>query len=166
MDHSATIAKTAKGADEIKSRAHGLPQKLRTLLILADGTVTVSALMAKFGSEVEASLQTLLDQGFVKLSGAAKPMASASGPTTVPSTPAPAETQAQARANLLRLLRDALGPDADLVTGALERAATRADFTAAAERCATMLAGLAGHAQAEQFRARASRYVERFFSEA
>ncbi|MCX7893457.1 MAG: thiosulfate oxidation carrier complex protein SoxZ, partial [Burkholderiales bacterium] len=41
MDRAAVLAKTAKGLEEIRSRAHGVPQKLRTLLIMVDGTATV-----------------------------------------------------------------------------------------------------------------------------
>ena len=41
MDRSAVLAKTAKGLEEVKSRAHGLPQKQRTILIMVDGTATV-----------------------------------------------------------------------------------------------------------------------------
>ena len=49
MDRSAVLAKTAKGLEEVKSRAHGLPQKQRTILIMVDGTATVGDILAKFG---------------------------------------------------------------------------------------------------------------------
>src|SRR5512134_83451 len=106
MDGTAVLAKTAKGAEEVKSRAHGLPQKLRSLLIMIDGTSTARDLIAKFGGipDVEAGLQGLVDQGFVEIRGAppAAPRAPASAspaPAAPPPTPpasAPPPTRAQA----------------------------------------------------------------------
>ena len=69
MEKGAVLAKTAKGHDEIKSRIHGLSQKLRTLLITVDGTVTAGELITRLGgtAEIEANLQALIDQGFIEV---------------------------------------------------------------------------------------------------
>src|SRR5262247_1177699 len=69
MDATATLAKTAKGVAEVTRHAHGLPNKLRSLLIMIDGHATAGALISRFGeaSETEAKLQFLIDSGFVSV---------------------------------------------------------------------------------------------------
>jgi hypothetical protein len=68
VERNAVLAKTAKGLDEIKSRTHGLAQKLRSILIMVDGTATAGDILARFGGipDVEAALETLVGQGFVE----------------------------------------------------------------------------------------------------
>lgn len=148
------LTKTPKGADEVRSRTHGLPQKLRTLLIMIDGNSTAGDLLARFGGlpEVEAALDTLLVQGFVDA------VAGAPAPAATP-VPAPPPARAETLSDLTRYLLDNLGPDADLVTGALEQAKGLADFTAAAERCADVLGALRGQTKARAFRERARAYA-------
>lgn len=166
MDRTAVLAKTAKGAEELKSRAHGLAQKLRSLLILIDGTSTAGDLVAKFGGipEVEVGLQVLVDQGFVEMRGAP---AAAAGPAAAQAAPVaaapPPQTRQQAMSALTRMLHDAIGPDADLLTVRLEKARTRAEFIAAVERCAETLEALAGKARAQAFDARATAFAEQHF---
>ena len=69
VDATATLAKTTKGVDEVTRHAHGLPNKLRSLLIMVDGHATAGALIARFGeaSETESKLQFLIDRGFVSV---------------------------------------------------------------------------------------------------
>lgn len=155
MERGAVLAKTPKGADEVKSRTHGLPQKLRTLLIMIDGNSTAGDLLARFGGlpEVETTLDTLLAQGFIYARAGAA--AAPAKPVATPTQPARAETLS----DLTRYLLDNLGPDADLLTGALEQANSLADFNAAAERCAEMLGALRGQAKAQAFRERTRAYA-------
>jgi hypothetical protein len=157
MDRTAVLAKTAKGAEELKSRSHGLAQKLRSLLIMIDGTSTAGDLIAKFGGipDVEAGLQALADQGFVEIRGG--PQASPGAPAAAP--PAP-QTRQEAMSALTRMLHDAIGPDADVLTGRLEKAKTRAEFIAAVERCTDTLEALAGKARAQAFGARAAAFAD------
>jgi hypothetical protein len=171
MDRTAVLAKTAKGAEELKSRRHGLAQKLRSLLIMIDGASTAGDLIAKFGGipDVEAGLQTLVDQGFVEIRGArqatpAAPPAAAARAAPAPTSPAAApQTRQQAMSALTRMLHDAVGPDADLLTGRLEKAKTRAEFVAAVERCTETLDALAGKARAQAFGARAAAFADQHF---
>lgn len=166
MDRSAVLAKTAKGLEEVKSRAHGLPQKQRTILIMVDGTATVGEILAKFGGipEIAAALDALARDGFVEVKSAgsgsastspatAPPAVKAAGPSTVP------QSRGEALSALTRYLHDNLGPDADLVTGSLEKARTAAEFAAATERCAGMLAAVRGAQKAQIFRDRAKTYA-------
>jgi hypothetical protein len=64
MDRNAVLlAKTAKGLDEVKSRAHGPPQKQRTILIMVDGVATAGDILAKFGGipEIAAAAERCAD---------------------------------------------------------------------------------------------------------
>jgi hypothetical protein len=183
MDKNAVLAKTAKGGEEIKSRAHGLAQKLRALLIMVDGTSTAGDLVARFGGipDVEAGLEALVAQGFVEIRGGppaapavpavaatsaaptvAATSAASAAPTAPPAAAAP-QTRQQAMSALTRMLHDAIGPDADLLTGRLEKAKTRAEFIAAVERCTETLEALAGKTRAHAFGARAVVFAEQHF---
>lgn len=190
MERKAVLAKTAKGQDEIKSRAHGLAHKLRSILIMVDGSATAGDILAKFGGipDIETALESLVSQGFVEIKGAqsaapappatpkappvgaTQPMPSPVAPEvppvgatqSMPSPVAPTQTRAQALSALTRFLIDNLGPDADVVTAALERARTRAEFLAAAERGAHTMAALRGASKAQVFRDHAKAYVEAY----
>ena len=72
MDKDTVLAKTAKGLDEVKSRTYGLSQKLRSILIMVDGSATVGDLLAKFGGihEVAMALDGLVAEGYVELKAA------------------------------------------------------------------------------------------------
>jgi len=172
MDKSAVLVKTAKGAEEIKSRAQGLAARLRSVLIMVDGNSTVADYMARFGAipDIEGTLQMLLEQGFVEArasSVTAPPPAAAQPPAPqAPGTPEPLpESRKDAVGELSRALLDSMGPDADTFTGMIERARTRVEFVEAAERCARVLdsLGARGKAKAVWFRERAQRVAERFF---
>jgi hypothetical protein len=165
MERNAVLAKTAKGLEEVKSRAHGLAHKLRTMLIMVDGVATVGEILAKFGGvpEIGAALDTLARDGFVEVKGlkggaaqapaAVAPAPAPAGPATVP------HTRGEALSALTRFLHDNLGPDADLVTGRLEKAKTQAEFAAAIERCADMLGAMRGQQKAQLFRDRAKAFA-------
>jgi hypothetical protein len=64
---------------------------------------------------------------------------------------------------LTRMLHDAIGPDADMLTGRLEKAKTRAEFVAAVERCTDTREVLAGKARAQAFGARATAFADQHF---
>ena len=162
MDRNAVLAKTAKGVEELKSRAHGLAQRLRALLIVVDGTATAGEVAAKFGGtpEAEAGLQALIDRGFVESKGTR----TAASPGPPPAfAPAPPRARQLAMSALTWMLYDALGPDADLLTGPVETARTRAEFAAAVARCAKMLEALAGKVRAQAFVARATAFADQHF---
>src|SRR4051812_17674857 len=84
MDTNAVYQKTPKGEDEIKTRNAKLPQKLRTMLILVDGTKTGGELqgVAQRLGITEDYIGTLEAQGLITRIGgsaAAAPRA-AEGP--------------------------------------------------------------------------------------
>lgn len=173
MEKSAVLAKTAKGVDEIKTRTHGLPQKARSILIMVDGATTAGDLLRKLGgiAEAEAMLDSLVKDGFAEIKARAAPPAvpptPAAPPSVAPKVAGPAtrpHSRAEALAALTRFLHDNLGPDADLVAANLERASTPAEFRAAAERCADMLAAIRGQTKAQTFRERVNAFVQQHLS--
>jgi hypothetical protein len=158
MDSGAVLSKTAKGVEEMKTRAHGLSQRLRSLLIMVDGAATTGDLVARLVgvTDVQAGLQTLIDQGYVEI-GSARPAAPApAAKAAAPAAPPAPQSRAQALTGLSRMLHDALGPDADVLAGALEKAGTRPEFVAAAKRCADALGALVGEKKAQAFREQAA----------
>ena len=124
---------------------------------MVDGVATVGEILAKFGGipEIAAALDALAAQGFVEkkgIKGGVAAAAAAAAPATAP------QTRVEALNALTRFLHDNLGPDADLVTGSLEKAKTQADFAAAVERCAAMLDAVRGKQKAQLFRDRAKAF--------
>jgi hypothetical protein len=80
MDRQDVYGKTEKGLEEIKSRKYNVPQAMRSLLIMIDGTKTVGSFLDQAGAlgDVSAMLAGLEQQGFiVKAVVAAKPTAAA-----------------------------------------------------------------------------------------
>jgi hypothetical protein len=168
MERNAVLAKTAKGLDEVKSRTLGLPQKQRTLLIMVDGVATFGDILAKFGGipEIAASLDALARDGFVEVKGLASAATAPAARPASPEAPAasPTQTRKEALSGLARYLIDNLGPGADDLTDRLERARTGAEFAAAVERCAEMLAGIRSAQKAQIFRERATAFAKQFFA--
>lgn len=68
MDHHQVLIRTAKGQEEIRSKAYGLSPGERHLLILLDGHHTVGEILAQHAEikdEVVSQLDTLLADGFL-----------------------------------------------------------------------------------------------------
>ncbi|WP_147383863.1 hypothetical protein [Noviherbaspirillum sedimenti] len=85
-------SKTLKGQEEIKTRAGGLSQRMRQLLIFIDGKRSRDELFGMLkGDDMDALLAALVEQGMVEASGSAAPKAAA--PAAAPA-PAPASTAA------------------------------------------------------------------------
>jgi pyruvate/2-oxoglutarate dehydrogenase complex dihydrolipoamide acyltransferase (E2) component len=169
MEATLLALKTPKGHEEIRSRAHGLSQKLRTLLIMVDGKSTVGELLGRFPgvAEIQSNLRQLVELGFVQVAagqGAAAPAAAGAEKAAPKAAPASGETRDQAMSALVRMLIEAMGPDADLVTGSIERARTRDEFEKAAKRCTAMLEGVAGAKRSLPFAAAAQAYAERWIA--
>jgi len=84
--HSAVLAKTATGQDEIKTRAQGLSPMLRRLLILVDGKHTGQELAAFVnGHPVDELLDALIQLHCIEL------VAPASGSVATPAPPSDAD---------------------------------------------------------------------------
>lgn len=81
MNPQDVYAKTEKGVEEIRTRQHRLPQKLRSLLIMIDGAKPAAILIRQAASlgDVPGFLAELAQQGFI-----APRFARDSGPGGIP----------------------------------------------------------------------------------
>lgn len=88
MDRQDIYSKTSKGLEEVKNRKYNLPQALRSLLIMVDGTKPIGSFLdqATALGDVNAMLIGLEQQGFIaKTAVVTKPTASA--PKAADATP-------------------------------------------------------------------------------
>lgn len=70
MLQSAVLRKTKKGADELETRQHRLPGRLRNALIMVDGERDVASYLEQAGElapQIERYLQDLLTAGFIEV---------------------------------------------------------------------------------------------------
>ncbi|HYD80135.1 MAG TPA: hypothetical protein VEC06_10035 [Paucimonas sp.] len=87
------LDKTDKGREEIATRKHGLPSRLRTLLVLIDGKHTQDELLrqvAGLGLTAQ-SVDELLAQGLIRFQEVAAPSSRASAPAEPEAATAQAE---------------------------------------------------------------------------
>jgi hypothetical protein len=171
MNSDDVLQKTPKGVEEMKTRAFGLPQRMRTVLIQIDGKAAVRDLVARLSAypDLAAILDRLVEGGFVAVPATGNgtaPARAAADPTqgSVAGALSAEEGVRLAIRDLCRYLHDNLGPDADLVTGRIERAVTRDEFAQASRRAIAMLSAGAGQAKAAQFQARAQALLDTYFA--
>jgi hypothetical protein len=156
---AAIYRKTASGQAEIGSKAHHLPPRARSLLIMVDGQRDAQVLRGMLGPAVDEALGLLLREGLIEQIGSTAAAVSKPPPATPPQAPpAPpavkAPTFEETRRAAARAVNDALGPMADSVAMRIERAKTPADLDAALHLAADAIADISSSARAEAFRQR------------
>lgn len=128
MNSTDIFVKTAGGAEEVKSRSRKLAQRLRTMLIMIDGSLTVGQLReaaATLGAPAD-FLDVLQREGLI----ASVPIASA-GPVVVMQESASEFDRFQAAQKFMNdTAVDALGLRAFFFTLKLEKCFNRADLSA------------------------------------
>ena len=85
LDPDQVFIKTAKGPEEIRTRATQLPAKLRRLLIMVDGFSTIGQLMARLAAlddDLETHFAALIADGYLAPRDASPGMASKIAPAT------------------------------------------------------------------------------------
>jgi len=142
------LRKTAAGQAEVASKAHALPPRARSLLIMVDGKRGPDELRAMLGPQVDEALQLLLREGLIE-SVASAPVTSAPAPL-----PAAAPSLEQIRRDAAHAVTDALGPMGDALALRIERARTGDELQQALRLAADALADGAPRARAEAFRQR------------
>ncbi|CAD5367262.1 conserved hypothetical protein [Rubrivivax sp. A210] len=135
MDGSEIFAKTPAGSEEMRSRDRRLPQRLRTLLIMVDGTRTAAQLQAAAATigAPDDAVQMLVDLGLIAAMAATRAAAPA-----VPAAAAAAALPTVDEGERFRVTQkfmndtavDLLGFRAFLFTLKLEKCYTRADLLA------------------------------------
>ena len=150
--------KSAKGVAEIETRAHRLPPRMRSTLILVDGKRDDEDLKSLVAQQAAETLQALLDQGFIEAVGETMRPAPVPAPpvAAAPAAPyalAPADFQARRRA-AVRALNDAVGPPAESLAIRMVRARDAAELQPLLAQAAKLMAGARGPAAAADFAAR------------
>lgn len=156
---SGVFQKTESGKAEIARRQAGLSAATRTVLIMVNGSDSVSALMARGLTQLQGHLDTLLALGLIEpVVARAAPVAPPPSPAVAPPplTPPASEAPPSAAAPQLDALRRKavahlgahFGPDTPLVAQALLAARTAVEFNAALDGIESKLAIYMGRKQA------------------
>ena len=150
MPHTSVIyQKSAKGSQAIATRDHALTPKLRSMLILVDGTRGYEELvkLSSMLGDTEQLLSQLLDEGYVEPSAQA-----AAAPT---SAPAPLQRTgvplAEAQRFAVRRLTDILGPTGEDLCMRIESTKNAHDFMQALKSAEHVLRDFGGAKLAETF---------------
>lgn len=127
MSTQDVFQKTGKGADELRTRRHGLSPRLRQLLILVDGKRDFAELSRMLpGPELVEQLAQLERGGFVSRPFDVPGPEAGEGAVAVPEPaappPPPAEDLRALRARVTRALLDTIGPNGDDLAIRIERA--------------------------------------------
>lgn len=156
--------KTAKGLSEIETRAHRLPPRLRSALILVDGKRADEDLMKMILQEPAATLAALTEQGFIEMvpgSEHAAPAAATQGSASdgartgaAPAAPAAVPFEIRRR-DAVRALNDLMGPVGEAAAMRLEKARNPAELAMQVALAQQVISNMLG-ADA------AARYGERF----
>ena len=147
--------KTAKGLTEIETRAHRLPPRLRSALIVVDGKRDVAELRPMILAQPEETLQALAEQGFIEVVGETAPPPPPPPPPP-PATPpaaapaAPGDSELPRRA-AVRALNDLLGPAAESLSMKMEKARNLGELMPLLAQAAQSVAAMRGRAAAESF---------------
>lgn len=149
--------KTAKGLTEIETRAHRLPPRLRSALILVDGRRDVNDLKPLLMQQAEETLGTLAEQGFIEAVGESAPPPPPAAPPPPPPAPAPKAASSagtdfdNTRRAAVRALNDLLGPAAESIAMKMEKARNLAELVPLLTQAAQSVAAMRGRAAAEDF---------------
>lgn len=153
--------KTAKGVEEIGTRAHHLAPRLRAALILVDGTRSDAELSKLIQQQPFEALQELLAQGFVEVAGLASEPAPRSRPAPLdrPVEPAPERNPEKSsfpsfRASVLRAFNDLTGPTGEGLAIRMEKAQSREQLAPLMETAYRIIANARGSEKANEFKAR------------
>jgi hypothetical protein len=148
--------KTAKGVQEIETRALKLAPRFRSLLILVDGRRSDEELMRLVATAGDQALVALAEGGFIEAIGmTADPEPAARAPAAPvrpsPAPAAPPDRLEQRRREAVRQLLDLVGPMGEAIALKLERAATLEDFRALLVTAAQIVANTRGRQVATDF---------------
>lgn len=149
MNPDIIYAKTAKGLDEVNTRACKLPARIRALLIMVDGKMPVAALIARASSPEEAAInfKTLADGGFIEARGLGP--SAASSPSAPPAGVDPLEV---VKTLMAQAMVQSLGPDADYFTGRIESATSLKALAELAPKYLEVVRAAGGKKKADAFK--------------
>ena len=148
--------KTAKGLTEIETRAHRLPPRLRSALILVDGRRDVNDLKPLITQQADETLSSLAEQGFIEAVGetvrsASPPPAPAPAPAAAPAAAAGGNDFGSTRRAAVRELNDQLGPAAESLSIKMEKARNLGELMPLLVQGAQSIAAMRGRSAGEAF---------------
>lgn len=158
--------KSDKGQSEIETRAHRLPPRLRSALILVDGRRSSDDLRAMILLQSDETLATLLEQGFIEKVSVAPPPAPL--PARAPERSAPSSLPpgdrgpdfSRLRRQLVREFNDLTGPSGEVLAIRLEKAVDRNVLSSLLPAAGEFVASVRGAARASEFRQRFAEQLE------
>lgn len=148
---STIYRKTAKGQAEIETRAHRLPPRLRSALILVDGQRSISDLVKLVPGDAEAALQQLLADGFIDVFAVLADRPAAPAPAPSPAAARPAPSIETTKRGAVRYLNEKLGPAGEGVAIKIERAKNMAELQPLLVQAAQVLHSFGGASVSEPF---------------
>jgi hypothetical protein len=166
IQKSLVFHKTAKGAEAIGSRQHGLSPKLRPMLILIDGKRSFEELerLSQMLGDTQQVVTQLLEQGMIEPIAAPPPQQAtdapvASAPVPLAAAPTTALSLPEAQKYISRRLTKILGPNADELCLRIEGARNLHDFQVAVGKAEGMLRQFVSARIAAEFAADAQAHM-------
>lgn len=147
--------KTAKGADEIATRANRLVPRLRTALILVDGVRDDAELRKLIAQNAAETLQELLSTGYIEQAAVveAPPKPTKAGaPAAAPATSE--KSFATFRAEAVRAFNDLTGPAGEALAIKMEKAGSREELAPLLQTAFQIIGNSRGNQAAAEFKAR------------
>jgi hypothetical protein len=139
MSKNAVYRKTPKGTEAIATRQYGLGPKLRSMLILIDGTRGLEELARLSGMLENAGqlVEQLLADGFIEQAAVAQPSAQAAAVVSTKALP-------QLQRFAVRRLTDVLGPMSEQLCMRIESSRNWQEFDAAIAHAEDIVRGIKG----------------------
>jgi hypothetical protein len=152
------LRKTDKGVDEIATRANRLVPRLRTALILVDGTRSEAELSGLIAQHPAETLEELLTLGYIEVAAAAPaPAKKAEEPAPAKKAAEPASAEkpfAAFRAEAVRAFNDLTGPAGETLAMKMEKATSRDQLTPLLQTAHQIITSSRGAQAANEFKAR------------
>jgi hypothetical protein len=148
-----TYRKSSKGVAEIETRAHRLPPRLRSALIVVDGRRSATELHKLIPQQAEEVVAALLEQGFIEPVAHA-PAAAAPAPRPA-ARPAPVDFDSRRR-DAVRQFTDLVGPMGEALAMRMERCRSADELRPLLALASQILANTRGRQAATDYSARFS----------
>jgi hypothetical protein len=151
------LRKTDKGVDEIATRANHLVPRLRTALILVDGTRNEAELGQLIKQHPTETLEELLTLGYVEVASVVEVPAkkAADEPVSKKAAPAAGEKSfADFRAEAVRAFNDLTGPAGEALAMKMEKASSREQLGPLLQSAFQIIGNARGNQAATEFKAR------------
>jgi hypothetical protein len=152
MDLNAVYKKTQKGQEEMARRTV-LGMRERTLLVMVDGKTAAADLLARAQHmpDPQGLLAKLIDGGFIAAEALAAPPAAAAAPTQSAQSPQDQRIMQNTMRYAEHFLDQVLGPDADMLSEAIDRCKTIPELRARLEKTRDVIGGMGKKRKAEEF---------------